>query len=1435
MSFRNGTFQAAGALIACLAASAQAQTWTWVGLGANSRWDYNTGFPFNQYSNWSPASLPSAGANVVFGTAFGSGSPDLNGDRVVGSVGINTFATFNIQPPGRTLTISSGGLSRALGSLGIQTFACDVLIGNNAVWTIDGPENLGYLQINGVLTDAAGTLSLQKNGAGTLVLANANTYDGGTVINDGKLMLINSSGSATGTGAVAVNAGATLAGSGSVGGVTVVAAAGTIAPGTIAQTAAVLTLNNGLILNNNAVLSLDLGTVHDQVKISSGTYNQDSNVVVNVSDAGGLAPGQAYTIINFLGAAPVGVDVADFDLGVTAIAGSFEVTASEVRFRTLSAPAGLTATPASGSQIDLDWDDNPEAGITYSIYRGTSTGFVADVNSRIQTEVASSSYADSGLQDGVTYYYLVTAVDGQGNESAVSNEATAGTLLVDEILYVNDDAPAGGDGTSWSTAFNSLQTALASANAGDQIWVAGGTYVPAGGRGGTFTLKSDVRLYGGFRGLAGQEGDFSFRSLSTNETILSGDIAGQNCYHVVTASSVTGAVVDGFTIAFGQANGSPGAATNHGAGAFIVSASPHFANCTFRDNTGLYGAAAAKEGTGSPTFTNCVFRNNTATNFYGAAVFATDGGTTALRHCTISLNSNASQGAVYVQASSAQLSSCIVWGNTPQAISSVSNSTTTVQYSCIQGGFAGTGNINVDPKFVDPGTGNLHIQPYSNCVEAGNPLLPTDAGDMDGDADMVEVIPFDREGNPRLIGTVPDMGAYEVLAPNPPPASPTGLSASLVTGTQVALNWIDSPEPDLNGYNVYRGTSPGFPVDGSTLIASNLPASQHTDTVVDDGTTYYYAVTASDTGGGESLASPSVALQTRPSQPTGLAATPAGAVQIDLDWADNPEPDIAGYNVYRAIISNVPIDPAHQIATGVPTSSYSDATGLLDGRTYYYRVTALDGAGNESAASATASGTTSNLAGIIYVTTTGPAEGDGSSWSNAFPSLLTALAAAGAGDQVWVAQGTYKPATSNRGVYFQLKNNVEVLGGFPGNPGEEGDLSLRDPETLVTTLSGNINDLNNPFDNTYHVVTGGGTDNSAVLDGFTVADGRASGAPNPNFENFGACIFNWNGSPTIRNCVVTGGGALVGGGVGNLNSSAVFENCTFRNNATGSGGNSGGGMYTESSSVKVINCRFLANSSGQGGGVYNGTNTAGSHYVNCLFSGNGATAGGAVANESLGANTTPAFINCVMIANTASVGGAMFNKYIGAAPTIVNSIIRRNPGGQIANSNGSAGGPTTYSNIQGGHAGTGNIDEDPMFVDADGADNTFGTPDDDVRLQSGSPCINAGDSSAVPAGVTTDLYGTPRILGSAVDMGVHETIAMYRFDYDHDGDVDLTDLDAFQGCASGPAIPHPGDDDCNLSDEDNDGDVDQEDFGQFQRCYGGPDRAPSPDCELIPA
>ena len=196
-----------------------------------------------------------------------------------------------------------------------------------------------------------------------------------------------------------------------------------------------------------------------------------------------------------------------------------------------------------------------------------------------------------------------------------------------KVVYVNAAAGAAGDGTSWSTACRYLQDALVLTVAGDEVWVAAGTYYPddgsavtTGDRTASFTLKQDVKLHGGF---AGGETDIAQRNPATNVTVLTGEIWAEKIYwslHVVTLAG--NATLDGVTVTKGNANGET---TPYIYGAGIYSPSPGtltVTNCTFTGNTAASSGGAIYASSSSPvTATNCTFTGNTAAT-YGGAIYA---------------------------------------------------------------------------------------------------------------------------------------------------------------------------------------------------------------------------------------------------------------------------------------------------------------------------------------------------------------------------------------------------------------------------------------------------------------------------------------------------------------------------------------------------------------------------------------------------------------------------------------------------------------------------------------------------------------------------------------------------------------------------------------------------------------------------------------------
>jgi hypothetical protein len=255
--------------------------------------------------------------------------------------------------------------------------------------------------------------------------------------------------------------------------------------------------------------------------------------------------------------------------------------------------------------------------------------------------------------------------------------------------------------------------------------------------------------------------------------------------------------------------------------------------------------------------------------------------------------------------------------------------------------------------------------------------------------------------------------------------------------------------------------------------------------------------------------------------------------------------------------------------------------------------------------------------------------GDCSSWSNAC-TLQQALTAAGDDDQIWVKKGVHYPDTTGlinpRTATFTLKNKVAIYGGFAGT---EALLSQRNWRGNLTILSGDIdqNDTNTDGNyiaentthiqgaNAYHVVTGSGTNNTAVLDGFIITAGQADDYANwPNERGGG--MLNLGGSPTLSNLIFSGNFAVFyGGGMTNYNSSSpILTNVTFSGNSATSG--SGGGMFNANlSSPTLTNVTFSGNSASSGGGMRN-ENNSNPTLTNVTFSGNSATNGGGMYNYS---------------------------------------------------------------------------------------------------------------------------------------------------------------------------------------------------------------------------
>ncbi len=855
-----------------------------------------------------------------------------------------------------------------------------------------------------------------------------------------------------------------------------------------------------------------------------------------------------------------------------------------------------------------------------------------------------------------------------------------------------------------------------------------------------------------------------------------------------------------------------------------------FIDCIFVDNyTDGYGGAIYNTSVSMATCINCLFVGNTAL-ISGAALYdnAYNLGS-YLVNCTLAGNNCT---AVHIaEYGLATLSNCILWDNlcgtgTGQSAQILyqegpwrTDYKPSVNYCCIQGwdgSFGGIGNFSADPLFVSPGSwdldldytpGDYHLKPDSPCINAGDPgyvAEPTSAEIPPGYYWIQEVNPDDYvaksserdlEGGRRLLGGKVDMGPYEYYEHEPPALvahwkldEAEGSTAEDSAGDNDGILHGPQWQPYggrlegallFDGENDYVncGRDSAFDISGQITVAAwaNFSSvNMEWQTVIAKGDSAWRLSTANNyrryhfavTGG-----------------------PPWNYINGDIEVAANEWHHVCGtYDGanLRLYIDGVE-DPAGPVPepNGVTTDDYDVYIGENQERPGRYWDGLIDDVRLYNYALTPAQVFNLCKPGVLYVDADAPGANNGSSWADAFKCLQDALAAAADGTEIRVAQGSYKPdcgagiTPGDRQAAFQLLSGVTIKGGYAGLGARNPD--VRDVERYQTTLSGDLAGNDTPIDNpqelgweptrsenSYHVVTGSGTDTTAVLDGFTLTAGHATG----EFAHYaGAGMYNHKGDPTVLNCTFTGNfagnndGGGEGGGMLNYDSHPVLTGCTFIANAAialDGGEGSGGGICNYQSNPTLTNCQFIGNVSGRdGGGIWNYQSSPA--LANCLFAGNLAREGGSGSygggmwswDGSLSLTSCTFAGNVARSSHIGDAAGGMYCERL-TRLTLLNSIFHGNRSGedsQIALRYCDEA-SISYCNIEGGspQAGEGNLDVVPRFADP-GSWDTSGTPDDPrddlwvdgdyhLKSQAGrwnanegrwtiddvtSPCIDAGD------------------------------------------------------------------------------------------------------------
>jgi len=420
-----------------------------------------------------------------------------------------------------------------------------------------------------------------------------------------------------------------------------------------------------------------------------------------------------------------------------------------------------------------------------------------------------------------------------------------------------------------------------------------------------------------------------------------------------------------------------------------------------------------------------------------------------------------------------------------------------------------------------------------------------------------------------------------------------------------------------------------------------------------------------------------------PPAPTNLAATVGNSV-VNLSWTGNDY--VTSYSVYRSTTSGSGFTA---IATGLSTNSYEN-TGLTNETTYYYKVSAT---GNGGESDLTAEISAKPKAQKYTVKTDG---------SGDYTVIQTAINATTDADTVLVYAGTYTENINYNG------KNIAVIG--------------EDRETTI--IDGNQNGSVVTFAN--------GESSAAVLRGFTITNGLSSDAGG---------IWCENSSPTISDLIISNNvSSSYNGGIGCQYSSPTITNVNITDNSSYySGGGIGIRLYSNPTIRNVI----ISNNSGShGGGLY--IELSEPIMENIIIRNNSASGSGGGVRIN---NSSATLKNVTISDNTDSNGGSGIWCGDGGNPILVNCILWNNLPSEIELQNQySSSLNVSYSDILGGWEGEGNINSDPLFVDA--ASGNY-------RLSDYSPAIGAGTATGAP---TTDIIGTtrPTPSGSSPDMGAYE-------------------------------------------------------------------------------
>ena len=602
-----------------------------------------------------------------------------------------------------------------------------------------------------------------------------------------------------------------------------------------------------------------------------------------------------------------------------------------------STPSGLTATGTNGA-VKLTW--SPATGAaSYNVKRATSSGLEVTI-----ANVGTTSYSDTAVVNGTPYFYQVSSTNAAG-ESGNSSEVSA-TPNDPPATPTGLNAIAGDNQVTlaWTGSAGAVSYSIKrSTTSGSGYSTVGSTTAPTT----AYTDATAVKHTQYFYVISAVSGYGESSNSSPEATATPTGPDGPNAYEPFNYPTGAGNLTNG-TAATGTGfagNWTCGAPGNIGAG-LTYPGLPGINNALFSATGRQFANLTSPLSSGTKWISFLFYASgNMGGNIDG--VYFPNGNSTCLWFGFGLAPASETQGQMGI-------GSMATAGTDAQGV-------TPLQQVGL-GTYSATSLIVLKIDFNTSGandTVTIYTNPVVNASAPGMTAAGTyssyDVGTISGIGLNVQGVANIMVDEIRVGDTYGDVVGYVSTPPNPP----TGLNATSGSNL-VSLSWtaaVGSP----TGYNVKRSTVSGGSY--ATIGTTTAPTVTYNDSVL-GGQTYYYVVTAVN-GIGESTNSAQVSaspILAAPAVPTGQSAA-AGDAQVVLSWT--AKPFATSYTVKRA---PAPAGPYTVIGTTTaPTVTYTDASALNNGTTYYYVVSAT-GLGGTSTDTAPVSATpVSNIAALTIV------------------------------------------------------------------------------------------------------------------------------------------------------------------------------------------------------------------------------------------------------------------------------------------------------------------------------------------------------------------------------------------------------------------------------------------------------------------------------------